>query len=193
MRIMVVDDEPIIRMDLNEILMEYHCIVVGEAPDGETAISMARALRPEVALMDIKMPGSISGLQAARTIIEEEICPVVMLTAYNQRELVEESSSIGVYGYLVKPIREDDIFPTLKVAIAKWEGVQKLKEENADLKSRLEKRKIIDIAKGILMDNYDMKEPEAYRRIQRLSMEKRVDMVDIAKSIILSRECANMQ
>lgn len=193
MRIMIVDDEPIIRMDLNEILLENHCIVVGEAPDGETAISMARALRPEVALMDIKMPGSISGLQAARTIIEEEICPVVMLTAYNQQELVEESSSIGVYGYLVKPIREDDIYPTLKVAIAKWEGVQKLKKENANLKNSLEKRKVIDIAKGILMDNYNMKEPEAYRKIQRLSMEKRVDMVEIAKGIILTKECANMQ
>jgi AmiR/NasT family two-component response regulator len=143
--------------------------------------------------MDIKMPGSISGLQAAKTLIEEEICPVVMLTAYNQRELVEESSSIGVYGYLVKPIREDDIFPTLKVAVAKWAGVQKLKEENASLKNRLEKRKIVDIAKGILMDNYNMKEQEAYRKIQRLSMEKRLDMVDIAKSIILSKECASMQ
>lgn len=193
MRIMVVDDEPIIRMDLIEILIEYNCIVVGEAPDGQTAVSMARASRPEVILMDIKMPGSISGLQAARTIIEEEICPVVMLTAYNQLELVEESSSIGVYGYLVKPIREGDIFPAIRVALAKWEGVQKLKEENSSLKNKLEKRKIIDIAKGILMDNYDMKEPEAYRRIQRLSMEKRVDMVDIAKSIILSKECANMQ
>lgn len=193
MRIMVVDDEPIIRMDLIEILMEHHCIVVGEASDGETAVSLARAIRPEATLMDIKMPGSISGLQAAKTLIEEEICPVVMLTAYNQRELVEESSSIGVYGYLVKPIREDDIFPTLKVAVAKWAGVQKLKEENASLKNRLEKRKIVDIAKGILMDNYNMKEQEAYRKIQRLSMEKRLDMVDIAKSIILSKECASMQ
>ena len=192
MRIMVVDDEPIIRMDLIEILIEHNCIVVGEASDGETAVNLARATRPEAALMDIKMPGNVNGLQAAKTLIEEEICPVVLLTAYNQKELVEESSIIGVYGYLVKPIREDEIFPTLKVAIAKWTGMQKLKEENVNLRNKLERRKIVDIAKGILMDNYDMKEQEAYRRIQRLSMEKRLDMVDVAKNIILSKEFASM-
>ncbi|MDD4569004.1 MAG: response regulator [Tepidanaerobacteraceae bacterium] len=192
MRIMVVDDEPIIRMDLIEILMEHHCLVVAEASDGETAVNLARSVMPDAALMDIKMPGSIDGLEAAKILIEEEICPVVLLTAYNQKELIEESTSIGVYGYLVKPINESEVYPALKVAVAKWLGIQKLKEENADLKGKLEKRKIVEIAKGILMDRYDMKERDAYRRIQGLSMEKRLDMIEIAKSIILSNEFASM-
>jgi AmiR/NasT family two-component response regulator len=190
MRIMVVDDEPIIRMDLIEILIDHHCIVVGEASDGETAIHLAKALRPEVTLMDIKMPGNINGMQAAKVLIDEEICPVVLLTAFNQEELVEESSTIGVFGYLVKPIREEDIFPALKVAKSRWNSLQRLKEENAKLKNKLEQRKIIERATGILMDHYDMKEHEAYRKIQRLSMDKRLAMVDVAKSIILSQEMA---
>lgn len=192
MRIIVVDDEPIIRMDLIEILIENNCIVVGEASDGETAVNLARSIVPDAALMDIKMPGNIDGMEAAKILIEEEICPVVLLTAYNQKELIEESASIGVYGYLVKPIKETEVYPVLKVAVAKWLGMQKLKVENADLKDKLEKRKVIDIAKGILMDKYDMKEREAYRRIQRLSMEKRLDMIEIAKSIILSNEFASL-
>ena len=145
--------------------------MVAEASDGETAVNLARSIVPDVALMDIKMPGNIDGMEAAKILIEEEICPVVLLTAYNQKELIEESTTIGVYGYLVKPIKESEVYPALKVAVAKWLGMQKLKVENADLKDKLEKRKVIDIAKGILMDKYEMKEREAYRRIQRLSME----------------------
>jgi AmiR/NasT family two-component response regulator len=192
MRILVVDDEPIIRMDLIEILIEHNCIVAAEAADGETAVNLARSVLPDVALMDIKMPGSIDGLEAARILIEDEICPVVLLTAYNQKELIEESTIIGVFGYLVKPINESEVYPALKVAVGKWLGIKKLKEENANLKSKLEKRKVIDIAKGILMDKYDMKEREAYRKIQRLSMEKRLDMIEVAKGIIVSNEFASM-
>ncbi len=192
MRILVVDDEPIIRMDLIEILMENNCIIAAEAADGETAVNLARSVLPDVALMDIKMPGSIDGLEAARILIEDEICPVVLLTAYNQKELIEESTIIGVFGYLVKPIKESEVYPALKVAVAKWLGIKKLKEENANLKNKLEKRKLIEVAKGILMDKYDMKEREAYRKIQRLSMEKRLDMIEVAKSIIISNEFASM-
>lgn len=188
MRILVVDDEPIIRMDLIEILEEQNCIVVAEAADGETAVNLGRTIRPEITLMDIKMPGNIDGLEAARILIEEEICPVVLLTAYNHKEFIEESADAGVFGYLIKPINENEVFPALKVAVAKWQYMQELKEENANLKGKLEKRKIIDIAKGILMDKYDMKEREAYRKIQKLSMEKRTDMSEIAKSIIISQE-----
>ena len=192
MRIIVVDDEPIIRMDLKEILQENNCIVVAEASDGETAINLARSTMPDAILMDIKMPGHMDGLEAARIIIEEEICPVVMLTAYNQKELIEQSTAVGVYGYLVKPIKESEVYPALKVAVAKWMGLKQLKVENAELKDKLEKRKVIDIAKGILMDKYNMKERDAYRKIQRLSMEKRLDMSEIAKSIILSHEFASL-
>jgi AmiR/NasT family two-component response regulator len=192
MRILVVDDEPIIRMDLKEILQKNNCIVVAEASDGETAINLARSTMPDAILMDIKMPGHMDGLEAARIIIEEEICPVVMLTAYNQKELIEQSTAVGVYGYLVKPIKESEVYPALKVAVAKWMGLKQLKVENAELKDKLEKRKVIDIAKGILMDKYNMKERDAYRKIQRLSMEKRLDMSEIAKSIILSHEFASL-
>ena len=192
MRILVVEDEPIIRMDLKEILQENNCIVVAEASDGETAINLARSTMPDAILMDIKMPGHMDGLEAARIIIEEEICPVVMLTAYNQKELIEQSTAVGVYGYLVKPIKESEVYPALKVAVAKWMGLKQLKVENAELKDKLEKRKVIDIAKGILMDKYNMKERDAYRKIQRLSMEKRLDMSEIAKSIILSHEFASL-
>lgn len=192
MRILVVDDEPIIRMDLKEILQENNCIVVAEASDGETAINLARSTMPDAILMDIKMPGHMDGLEAARIIIEEEICPVVMLTTYNQKELIEQSTAVGVYGYLVKPIKESEVYPALKVAVAKWMGLKQLKVENAELKDKLEKRKVIDIAKGILMDKYNMKERDAYRKIQRLSMEKRLDMSEIAKSIILSHEFASL-
>jgi len=192
MRILVVDDEPIIRMDLKEILQEHSCIVVAEASDGETAVNLAYSTMPDAVLMDIKMPGSIDGLEAARILIEEEICPVVLLTAYNQKELIEQSATIGVFGYLVKPIKESEVYPALKVAISKWMGLKELKAENAALKDKLEKRKIIDKAKGILMDKYNMKERDAYRKIQRLSMEKRLDMCEIAKSIILSHEFASL-
>lgn len=188
MRILVVDDEPITRMDLIEILQEQNCTVVAEAADGKTAVNLGRTIRPEITLMDIKMPGSIDGLDAARILAEEEICPVVLLTAYNHKKFIEKSADAGVFGYLIKPIDENEIFPALKVAVAKWQYTQELKEENAKLKNKLEKRKIIDIAKGILMDKYDMKEKEAYRKIQKLSMEKRTDMSEIAKSIIISQE-----
>lgn len=186
MRIMIVDDEPLIRMDLREILEEYNCCIVAEASDGETAVNLARSVRPAVALMDIKMPGEMDGLDAAKVMIEEEICPVVLLTAYNQQELVEEASTVGVYGYLVKPIKENEVFPAINVAVAKWAYLKKLKEENASLKDQLENRKIIDIAKGILMEKYNLKEREAYRRMQKLSMNDRKGMAEIAKSIIVS-------
>ncbi len=192
MRIMVVDDEPIIRMDLREMLEEHNCLVVAEASDGKTAINMARSVRPDLALMDIKMPGEINGLTASKVIIDEDICPVVLLTAYNQRELIEEAAQVGVYGYLVKPIKEDEVYPTLSVALAKWWKMRQLMKENGSLKNKLEKRKAIDIAKGILMEKYDMKEREAYRKIQKLSMEKRQDMLEISRSIIISNELIHL-
>ncbi|WP_213950646.1 ANTAR domain-containing response regulator [Tepidanaerobacter syntrophicus] len=192
MRVLVVDDEPIIRMDLVEILLDKNCTVVAEASDGKTAVNLARSIIPDVVLMDIKMPGDIDGMQAAKILIEEEICPVVLLTAYHHTELIEASTAIGVFGYLVKPIKEDELYPALRVAVSKWEGMQKLKEENVDLKNKLEKRKIIEKAKGVLMDKYDMKEKDAYRKIQKMSMEKRTDMIEIAKSIILSSELISL-
>jgi response regulator NasT len=193
MRVLIVDDEPIIRMDLEEILEENECIIVGEASDGETAVHLTRSLRPDVILMDIKMSGKIDGLQAARIINDEEICPTVLLTAYNQQELIREAAStIGIFGYLVKPIKEEDVLPALNLAIAKWEAYKKIKKENELLKSRLENRKIIEMAKGILMEKYNIKEKEAYRRIQKLSMDYRKEMVKIAKDIILSNKFNEM-
>ncbi|MCG0276170.1 MAG: response regulator [Thermosediminibacteraceae bacterium] len=189
MRVLIVDDEPIIRMDVREILEEKGCVVIGEAADGKTALNLARSLKPDVVLMDIKMPGDMDGLQAAKLINDEEICPVVLLTAYSESELVEQASSMGsIFGYLVKPIKEEDIMPALNMAVAKWSYYKKLKEENNELKSKLESRKIIEIAKGIIMEKYNLSEKEAYKKMQKLSMNMRKSMVEIAKNIIISNK-----
>ncbi len=193
MRVLIVDDEPIIRMDLKEILEEKGCIIIGEASDGETAVHLSRSMKPDVVLMDIKMPGKMDGLQAAKRITEEEICPTVLLTAYNQQELVKEAAStVGIFAYLVKPIKEEDVLPALNLAVAKWKNYKEIKKENRLLKTKLKNRKLIEIAKGILMEKYNISERDAYRRIQKLSMDYRTDMVKIAKDIIVSDKLNKM-
>ena len=193
MRVLIVDDEPIIRMDLKEMLEEKGCIIIGEASDGETAVHLSRSMKPDVVLMDIKMPGKMDGLQAAKRITEEEICPTVLLTAYNQQELVKEAAStVGIFAYLVKPIKEEDVLPALNLAVAKWKNYKEIKKENRLLKTKLKNRKLIEIAKGILMEKYNISERDAYRRIQKLSMDYRTDMVKIAKDIIVSDKLNKM-
>jgi response regulator NasT len=193
MRVLIVDDEPIIRMDLKEMLEEKGCIIIGEASDGETAVHLSRSMKPDVVLMDIKMPGKMDGLQAAKRITEEEICPTVLLTAYNQQELVKEAAStVGIFAYLVKPIKEEDVLPALNLAVAKWKNYKEIKKENRLLKTKLKNRKLIEIAKGILMEKYNISERDAYRKIQKLSMDYRTDMVKIAKDIIVSEKLNKM-
>jgi len=187
-RVIVADDESIIRMDLREMLTNLGYLVVGEAGDGRSAVNLARELRPDVVIMDIKMPGGIDGIDAAKILTEERIAPVVLLTAYSQRELVERAKEAGVVGYIVKPFRESDLVPAIEVALARFAEFRALEKEVGDLKEALETRKLVDRAKGILMDTQGLTEAEAFRRIQKMSMNTRKPMKEVAEAIILAHQ-----
>jgi len=186
-RIIIADDEPIIRMDLKEMLTNLGYLVVGEAGDGRSVVNMARELRPDLVIMDIKMP-DMDGIEAARILTQEEIAPVIFLTAYSQKELVDQAKEAGVVAYLVKPFRESDLAPAIEIALARFEQFKALKKEVADLKEALETRKLVERAKGILMDTQGLSEAEAFRRIQKLSMDTRKPMKEVAEAIILAYE-----
>ena len=186
-RVIIADDESIIRMDLREMLTNLGYLVVGEAGDGRSGVNLARELRPEVAIFDIKMPG-MDGIEAARVLTEEKIAPVVLLTAYSQRDLVERAKEAGVVGYITKPMRESDLTPAIEVAMARFSEFRALEEEVGDLKQALETRKFVDRAKGILMDTQGLTEAEAFRKIQKMSMNKRKPMKDVAEAIILAHQ-----
>ncbi len=186
-RIIIADDEPIIRMDLREMLTNLGYLVVGEAGDGRSVVNMARELRPDLVIMDIKMP-DMDGIEAARILTQEDIAPVIFLTAYSQKELVDQAKEAGVVAYLVKPFRESDLAPAIEIALARFEQFRALKKEVADLKEALETRKLVERAKGILMDTQGLSEAEAFRRIQKLSMDTRKPMKEVAEAIILAYE-----
>jgi AmiR/NasT family two-component response regulator len=186
-RVIIADDESIIRMDLREMLTNLGYLVVGEAGDGRSGVNLARELRPDVAIFDIKMPG-MDGIEAARILTEEKIAPVVLLTAYSQRDLVERAKEAGVVGYITKPMRESDLTPAIEVAMARFSEFRALEEEIGDLKQALETRKFVDRAKGILMDTQGLTEAEAFRKIQKMSMNKRKPMKDVAEAIILAHQ-----
>lgn len=183
----IADDESIIRLDLKTLLEEMGHIVVGEAADGQRALELARSMKPDVVIMDIKMP-VMDGLDAAKIISEEKLAPVVLLTAYSQKDLVERAKEAGVYAYLVKPFQESDLLPAIEIAISRYLGQQDLQAALGDLEEKLETRKLVDRAKGILMDRYQMNEAEAFRRIQQQSMNQRRTMKEIAEAIIIANE-----
>lgn len=185
LRIIIADDDPIIRLDLKKMLEDCQYDVVGEAGDGAKAIEMARTLKPDVAILDIMMP-EMDGIDAAKIITDEKISPVLLLTAYSQLDLVNRAKDAGVYSYLVKPFKEADLMPQIEVAIARWEAFLKIEEQASDLEDKLETRKSVDRAKGILMDQYGLKEQEAFRRIQVQSMNTRKSMREIAEAIIIA-------
>lgn len=187
LRILLVDDESIIRLDLREMLKEHGHEIVGEGSNGEEAIALTRKLDPDLIVMDIKMP-VMDGLEAVRQINADRTIPVIMLTAYSQPELVQQATELGVYGYLVKPIKEADILPAIEVALARAGELQALQQEVGSLKETIETRKQVEKAKGILMENYGLSEAAAFRKIQKLSMDKRKPLKEIAEAIILARE-----
>ncbi|MGC8874588.1 MAG: ANTAR domain-containing response regulator [Chloroflexia bacterium] len=186
-RVIIADDESIIRMDLKEMLTHLGYLVVGEAGDGMSAVHMARELRPDLVIMDIKMPG-LDGLSAAKILTEEQIAPVLLLTAYSQRELIEGAREAGVVAYLVKPFREAELVPAIEIALARFREFQQLRKEVADLRDALETRKLVERAKGILMQTQGLTEAEAFRKIQQLSMNTRKPMREIASAILLAHE-----
>jgi AmiR/NasT family two-component response regulator len=186
-RIVIADDESIIRMDLREMLSNLGYLVIGEVGDGRSAVNLARELRPDLVVMDIKMP-DMDGIEAAKILTEEKISPVLLLTAYSQRELVDRAREAGVVGYLVKPFRESDLSPAIEVALARFVEFKALEKEVGDLQTALETRKFVDRAKGILMDTQEMTEAEAFRKIQKMSMNTRKPMKEVAEAIILAHE-----
>ena len=179
-RILVAEDEALIRMDLVEMLQEAGYEVVAEATNGSEAISLASEYRPDIAILDVKMP-ILDGISAAEKIIS--IAPVLMLTAFSQRELVERARDAGVMAYVVKPFTVGDLIPAIEIAISRHTQMKSLADEVTDLHERLESRKVIDRAKGIMMQALNLSEPEAFSWIQRAAMDRRLTMKDVALAV----------
>jgi two-component system, response regulator PdtaR len=186
-RVVIADDESIIRMDLREMLNNLGYLVVGETGDGISAVNLARELRPDLVIMDIKMP-DLDGIQAAKILTEERIAPVLLLTAFSQQELIEGAKDAGVVGYIVKPFRESELVPAIEVALARFREFKALEKELTDTRNILETRKIVERAKGVLMDTQGLKEAEAFRKIQKLSMNTRKSMREVAEAILLANQ-----
>ena len=183
LRVLVVEDEALIRLDLAEMLSEEGYVVAGEAGDGEQAVEQARALRPDLVIMDVKMP-KVDGITAAASIVEERIAPVVMLTAFSQRDLIEQARDAGAMAYLVKPFARHELVPAIELAVSRFAEKRALEDEVASLNDRLETRKVVDRAKGLLMTRQQMTEPEAFRWIQRTAMDRRTTMKAVANAVV---------
>ncbi|HMQ33504.1 MAG TPA: response regulator [Chloroflexaceae bacterium] len=186
-RILIADDEPLIRMNLRETLQEQGYLVVGEVGDGQSAVNLARQLRPDLAILDVKMP-HMDGISAAREIAAEQLAPVLLLTAYSSRELVEQAREAGVLGYLIKPVRDAELMPLIEVTLARWAEQADRRKELGALKDRLETRKLVERAKGCLMDQQGLSEAEAFRKIQQLAMNSRKTMREVAQAILLAQQ-----
>ena len=183
MRVLIAEDEALIRLDLREMLEEEGFDVVGEAADGEQAVGLAKELTPDLVICDIKMP-KMDGIAAAAQITEARIAPVVMLTAFSQRDLVERARDAGAMAYLVKPFQKRDLLPAIEMATSRFAEIRALEAEVSDLKERLEARKLIERAKGALMTQHGLSEPEAFRWIQRAAMDNRTSMRSVAELVL---------
>ncbi len=186
-RIIIADDESLIRLDLREMLTHLGYDVIAEAGDGRSALDLARKLQPDLMIMDIKMP-DLDGIAAAEELTREQIAPVVLLTAYSDQALVERAKEAGVVGYVVKPFREAELMPVIELSLARFEEFRSLERELGDLKEALEARKQIERAKGVLMEVYGLKESEAFHRIRKTSMDARKSMREVAEAILLTHE-----
>ena len=182
-RVIVAEDESLIRIDIVETLRDHGFEVVAEASDGEKAVALAEELRPDLVVMDVKMP-LMDGISAAEILTKKKIAPVVLLTAFSQRELVERASEAGALAYVVKPFTPDDLIPAIDIALGRYAQIQALEDEVADMAERLETRKVLDRAKGILNNTMGLTEPEAFRWIQKASMDRRLTMKEVAQTVI---------
>ena len=182
-RVLVAEDEALIRLDLVEMLREEGYQVVGQAGDGEEAIKLAAELKPDLVILDVKMP-KLDGIEAASKITGDRVAPVVILTAFSQRDLVERARDAGTMAYLVKPFAKRDLVPAIELAISRFAELQALESEVAGLTDRLETRKVIDRAKGLLMTAQSLSEPEAFRWIQRTAMDRRTTMKAVAEAVV---------
>lgn len=182
-RVVVAEDEALIRMDLVEMLREEGYQVVGEAGDGERAVELATGLRPDLVVLDVKMP-KLDGIDAAAVIAGGRIAPVVILTAFSQRDLVERARDAGAMAYLVKPFVKRDLLPAIELAMSRFAELKALEAEVTSLTERLASRKVIDRAKGLLMTQQGLSEPEAFRWLQRTAMDRRASMRSVAQAVI---------
>ena len=182
-RVLVAEDEPLIRLDIVETLKEAGYDVVGEAADGQEAIDLALDLEPDLCVLDIKMP-KVDGITATEEILKELSCAIVMLTAYSQKELVQRASEVGAMAYVVKPFGPDDLIPAVEIALSRKAQIDALESEVATLAERFETRKRVDRAKGLLIEKMEMTEPEAFRWIQKTSMDRRLSMREVADAVI---------
>jgi len=181
--VVIAEDETLIRMDLAEMLAEEGYDVVGEAGDGAKAIELAEELKPDLVILDVKMP-VLDGIAAAEAIAGQRIAPVVMLTAFSQRDLVERARDAGAMSYLVKPFTKSELVPAIEMAVSRYAEIAQLEEEVTDLKDRLETRKAVDRAKGILQEQLSLTEPEAFRWIQKTAMDLRMSMRQVAEGVV---------
>ena len=182
-RVIIAEDEALIRLDLKEMLEEEGYVVAGEAADGETAVSLAESLRPDLVILDVKMP-VLDGISAAERIAAEHLAPVVILTAFSQRELVERARDAGAMAYLVKPFTKADLIPAIEIAASRFQEVTALESEVGTLRDRLEVRKLLDRAKGLLQSERGLTEAEAFRWIQKTSMDRRMTMRAVAAELL---------
>lgn len=182
-RVVVAEDESLIRIDIVEILQDHGFEVVGEAGDGEKAVALVEELRPDLVVMDVKMP-LLDGISAAEIIGKKNLAPVVLLTAFSQRELVERAAEAGALAYVVKPFSPNDLIPAIDIALSRFQQITALEDEISDLAERLETRKVLDRAKGILNNTMGLTEPEAFRWIQKASMDRRLTMREVAQTVI---------
>jgi len=182
-RVLIAEDEALIRLDLREMLVEEGYDVCGEAGDGEAAVKLAEDLRPDLCIFDIKMP-IMDGIAAAEKVANARIAPVVILTAFSQRDLVERARAAGAMAYLVKPFQKSDLVPAIEIALSRFAELHALEAEVASLSERLETRKLVERAKGMLMTAFGMSEPDAFKWIQRAAMDNRMTMRDVADKII---------
>jgi response regulator NasT len=182
-RVLIAEDEALIRLDLREMLQEEGFAVVGEAADGEQAVEMAVELNPDLVICDVKMP-KMDGITAAAQIADKRIAPVVILTAFSQRDLIERARDAGAMAYLVKPFQKRDLLPAIEMATSRFAEIKALESEVTDLRERLEARKLIERAKGVLMTEHRMTEPEAFRWIQRAAMDNRTSMRAVAELVL---------
>ncbi|GAA1942294.1 ANTAR domain-containing response regulator [Nocardioides marmoribigeumensis] len=183
LRVVIAEDQALIRMDLAEMLGEEGYDVVGQASDGEEAIRLAEQERPDLVVLDVKMP-RLDGISAAQRIAEQRIAPVVILTAFGQRELVERARDAGAMAYVVKPFTKNDLVPAIEMAVSRYAEISTLEAEVAELHERLETRKAVDRAKGVLQQQLDLTEPEAFRWIQKTAMDLRLSMRQVAEGVV---------
>ena len=183
LRVVVAEDEALIRLDLVEMLTEAGYEVVGQAGDGEAAISITEKEKPDLVVMDVKMP-KLDGISAAERIANQRIAPVVILTAFSQRDLVETARDSGAMAYLTKPFTIEDLMPAIELAVSRFQEIKQLDAEVTDLQEQLKARKLIEKAKGILMKNLKISEPEAFKWMQKTAMDKRRSMTDVAQLVM---------